>query len=212
MSELIPDRLAQKWIDAAREALIREGISGVKVDRLAGRLGVTRGGFYHSFRDRDDLLARLLHDWERRCQLLPLEPPGKTPADAVRWLDQLNDRMIGEKVYDRDFDMAVREWGRSEPRAAWAMDRADAQRVDGLVAFFRALGYEEAEAQVRARIFYYHQVGYYAIGIRQTAAERRRDSKLYIDSLCGSERLAAARAQLQEDVPSASRTRRAAAR
>ena len=170
MTDTLPKSFAQKWIDAARKALIQEGHAGIKVDRLAANLGVTRGGFYHNFSDRDDLLVCLLHDWEDRCQFLPKS--------------------------DRDFDMAVREWGRSDQRAAWAIERADAQRISGLKQFFLALGYADDEALTRAQIFYFHQIGYYAIGIRQTVSERRRSAKLYIDILCGGDRIAAGRANL----------------
>ena len=40
---------AETWVDCARTALIADGLEGVKVDRLAKSLGVTRGGFYHHF-------------------------------------------------------------------------------------------------------------------------------------------------------------------
>jgi hypothetical protein len=87
----------------------------------------------------------------------------------------------------------VREWARSDQRAAWAVERMDRERMAVLKRFFDALGYEEEEAQIRARVFYYHQIGYYAIGVRQSTADRRRKAKLYIEILCGAERLAAAR-------------------
>ena len=54
-----------EWVAMARKLLIREGIAGVKIDRLAKRLGVTRGGFYWRFTGLNDLLdARLGH---REC-------------------------------------------------------------------------------------------------------------------------------------------------
>ncbi len=196
MTDTLPKSFAQKWIDAARKALIQEGHAGIKVDRLAANLGVTRGGFYHNFSDRDDLLVRLLHDWEDRCQFLPKSGPGSTPQEAVLWFDKLSDRIVTEVGYDRDFDMAVREWGRSDQRAAWAIERADAKRISGLKQFFLALGYADDEALTRAQIFYFHQIGYYAIGIRQTVSERRRSAKLYIDILCGVDCIAAGRANL----------------
>ncbi|MBN8955202.1 MAG: helix-turn-helix transcriptional regulator [Rhizobiales bacterium] len=66
-----PKIIAETWIDTARRSLIEEGIAAVKVDRLAKRLGVTRGGFYHNFKDRGDLLTQLLHHWETTCHFLP---------------------------------------------------------------------------------------------------------------------------------------------
>src|SRR3569832_1209011 len=56
----------QGWLDTARAILIREGIAGVKVDRIARRLKVTRGGFYWFFDSHKQLLDALLADWEER--------------------------------------------------------------------------------------------------------------------------------------------------
>jgi AcrR family transcriptional regulator len=188
---------ADTWVDTARRALVEEGIAGVKVDRLASRLGVTRGGFYHQFRDREELLGKLIEEWERTCQFVPPNMgPGSTPAEALGWLDEMVRRLIEEDGYDHHFDMAVREWARSDQRAAWAVERADRSRMATLKTFFDALGYTDEEAATRARVFYYHQIGYYAIGVRQSTAERRRKASLYIEILCGADRLEAARKAL----------------
>lgn len=189
---------AKTWVETAARALVEEGISGVKVDRLAQRLGVTRGGFYHNFRDRDDLLARLITYWEDSCQFLPREAPGSTPAEAVIWLDRMIHRLIDEDGYQHEFDMAVREWGRTDQRASWAVERSDRLRLAMLTRFFEALGYEGEEAAIRGRVFYYHQIGYYALDVRQTIAERKRKAGLYLDILCGAEQLAEARRQSEQ--------------
>ena len=184
---------AATWVETAKRALIEEGIAGVKVDRLASRLGVTRGGFYHNFQDRDELLGQLIESWEKTCEFLPPGSPGTTPSEAAAWLEGLIQRLIDEDGYDHHFDMAVREWARSDQRAAWAIERADRNRMATLKLFFQALGYGSEEALIRARVFYYHHIGYYAIGVQQSTAERRRLAQLYVDILCGAERLAAAR-------------------
>lgn len=203
---LMPGRTAkvtaERWIATAREALIEEGIAGVKVDRLAQRLGVTRGGFYHNFQHRDELLDALLHDWEERCQFLPPQASGASPAEAAAWLQRTVHRLIEEDGYDSSFDMAVREWARSDTRTAWAVQRADRSRLKGLQQFFEALGYPPEEAPIRARVFYYHQIGYYALDVRQSVAERKRDASLYTAILCGRELLARAQEMVSGDEPS----------
>ncbi|MGH6613363.1 TetR/AcrR family transcriptional regulator [Sphingomonas sp.] len=183
----------ETWIDTARRALIEEGVSGVKVDRLATRLGVTRGGFYHNFRDREELLSALLARWDSTCHFLPDEGPGTTPSSAAQWIDHVIARLIEEDGYDHRFDMAVREWSRSDQRAAWAVERADRHRMAVLERFFRVLGYLDEEAVIRARILYFHQIGYYAIGVKNTTAERRRTARIYMDILCGHDAMDAAR-------------------
>ena len=103
-------------------------------------------------------------------------------------------RLIGSDGYDYHFDLAVREWSRVDAHTAWAVERADRERLAVLQRFFETIGYEGEQAASRARVFYYHQIGYYAIGVRQSIAERRRNAELYIDILCGAPALAAARA------------------
>jgi AcrR family transcriptional regulator len=183
----------ETWIETARQTLIEEGIGGVKIDRIANRLGVTRGGFYHNFKDRDDLLTQLLDNWGQCCRFLPDDAPGNNPGDAAEWFDRAIARLIDADGYDYRFDLAVRDWARSDQRAAWAVERSDRERIQMLTKFFDVLGYNGEEAPIRARVFYYHQIGYYAIGVQQSSAERRRALGLYLQILCGEGVVDAAR-------------------
>lgn len=194
MAGRTPKNTVQDWIDAARRMLVDEGIAGLKVDRLANRLGVTRGGFYHNFKDRDEFFDQLIQHWEESCRFLPDEAPPAKAGEAIKWLDRLISRLIEADGYDYQFDLAVREWARGDKRAEWAVERADRDRLDTLQKFFEAIGYDAEHAAIRARVFYYHQIGYYTLGVRQSIPERRRNAQLYIEILCGEEALLAARA------------------
>ncbi len=44
MAGRIPKNTVNDWIDAGQRMLVDEGIGGLKADRLASRLGVSRGG------------------------------------------------------------------------------------------------------------------------------------------------------------------------
>lgn len=189
----------ETWVETARRVLVEEGIAGVKVDRLAHRLGVTRGGFYHNFRDREELLDALLHRWEEACRFLPDYPAVDSVSEISAWFDRALDRLIEETGYDHDFDMAVREWARSDQRAAWAVERSDRERMGTLQRFFDVLGYSKDEALIRSRVFYYHQIGYYAIGVRESVAIRKRNVRLYVDILCGHDAMERFRAAVEEE-------------
>jgi len=54
----------EAWLRAGRVALIRAGVTGVEINKLARALRVTRGGFYYFFPSRQRLLDELLEDWE----------------------------------------------------------------------------------------------------------------------------------------------------
>jgi hypothetical protein len=47
------------------------------------------------------------------------------------------------------------------------------------------MGHAEDEAFVRARIFYFHQVGYYAMDVRESREQRLRLLPLYTKALTG---------------------------
>ncbi|MDH0866505.1 helix-turn-helix domain containing protein [Mitsuaria sp. GD03876] len=193
MPNLVPKVPATTWVDAAREALIDEGIDAVKVDRLAQRLGVTRGGFYHHFADHADLLARLLGLWRETVIFVPPGPAPATPAQALAAIDALVERLITEDGYEPRFDMAVRAWAHADAAVARVVEEVDTARIASLQRLFAALGCKPQEARIRARVFYFHQIGYYAIGVQESEPQRRRLLGHYLSILCGEENLRAAR-------------------
>ncbi|MFN7399697.1 MAG: helix-turn-helix domain-containing protein, partial [Sandaracinobacter sp.] len=98
------------WIAAAREMLIEGGVAAVQINPLAVRLGVTRGGFYWRFRNRQDLLDQLLLDWESsnaRNFLDRLAKPG-TPRERS---ERLIDLWMEERDFDPRLEAAIRQWG-----------------------------------------------------------------------------------------------------
>jgi hypothetical protein len=62
--------MREDWLDAARRVLIDEGISAVKIDRLAKDSNVTRGGFLTSRHSRSHWLC--YHFWSSRGR--PIRP------------------------------------------------------------------------------------------------------------------------------------------
>jgi len=50
---------------------------------------------------------------------------------------------------------------------------------------FEDMGYPEDEAFVRARVTYFHQVGYYALGVEEPRQQRLRLLPLYTRILTG---------------------------
>ena len=59
-----PSLLPDNWLRAAETRLAQHGIESVRVEVLARDLGVSKGSFYWHFRDRNELLDKLLGRWE----------------------------------------------------------------------------------------------------------------------------------------------------
>lgn len=177
------DRAA--WLAEARAALISGGIGAVRIGRLAARLGVSRESFYWHFESLAELHAELLRDWEEgnSAGYRALIDPAR--RDGVREFRAMARMWLEERRYSPRWDAAVRDWARTAKAAAQAVERADRLRIEIIREMFLALGFEALEALIRARITYFHQVGYYTIALREPPQERRRLAPVYLQLLTG---------------------------
>jgi AcrR family transcriptional regulator len=180
-----PRRDREDWIEAARLALIEGGVGKVKVEPLAGVLGVTTGSFYHHFRKRQELLDAVLAHWETENSAPLFRAVREAGADPDAQLDALFDAWITESDYQPAYDSAVRDWARTSREAEAAVRRVDGRRIDLLKSIFLGFGYDKDRAFIRARITYLHQVGYYAMAIIENRAVRDRLRPLYREALVG---------------------------
>ncbi len=172
------------WIAAARRALVEGGVSEVKVDRLAARIAVTRGSFYWHFKSRAELLDALLDEW-RHANLEPFLKVLEGEAPPLVRLKRFVAVWLDGREFDPALDSAVRDWGRGSRRVAALVREADSTRTDVLRRIFEAMGYAAVEAEVRARVTYYHQVGYYALGIVESRGVREALLPTYFKVLSG---------------------------
>jgi AcrR family transcriptional regulator len=172
------------WIAEARQMLIGGGVAAVQINPLAARLKVTRGGFYWRFRNRKDLLNHLLEDWRSgncRSFMMALERVG-SPQERYRRVVRM---LVEEKDFDPALDTAIRQWGTVDAEVRKIVNQVDNERIGGFVKIFLEAGQDSTEAMVRARVVYFHQVGYYALGIDESRAERRRLVSTYDRILTG---------------------------
>jgi AcrR family transcriptional regulator len=177
----------EDWIAAARAELITAGINSVNVERLARRLRVTRGSFYWHFKSHKDLLRELLESWEQ-TNTGPFEralTENGAPNGVKEFLTIIN-LWVEETDYSPAFDTAVRDWARTSPEVATAVRRVDERRIEVLHRVFLDMGFVDPEALIRARVAYFHQVGYYALQIRDEPEIRRTLVPLYCQVLLGS--------------------------
>jgi AcrR family transcriptional regulator len=175
----------QVWLDAARQALIEEGTAGVEINKLANRLGVSRGGFYWFFSSRRQLLDELLAYWTKTGTVLferLLKGHGRDGMKEYRALIHL---WVDEKEYDPKWDGAVRDWARTSSNVLETVRAVDRKRIAILEQIFRHLGNKGMEAHIRARVTYYHQVGYYAMGVRESRKRRLQLFPYYAKVLTG---------------------------
>jgi AcrR family transcriptional regulator len=173
------------WLDAARQALIEEGTAGVEIKKLAKRLGASRSVFYWFFSNRAQLLEELLGYWAQTSTVLferILQAPGHN--GTAKYLAMTN-LWVDEQEYDPKWDGAVRDWARTSAVVRKVVQAVDQKRIAVLEQIFNDIGYTGTEAHVRARVMYYHQVGYYAMDVQESQSERRALIPYYQKVLTG---------------------------
>jgi AcrR family transcriptional regulator len=144
-----------KWIEAGLKEIGHGGVERVRVEVLAQRLGITKGGFYRRFKDRRALLDALLEEWKHgRVEVIVkhTELDGDDPRERLRALIRLySERANPEGMA---IELAIRQWARSDAAAMAAVASVDAARMKGVAQLYAKLGFAPDEAQARAVIFY----------------------------------------------------------
>lgn len=169
----------ESWIAAATEVLIDQGIDHVRVDVLAGQLGVTRGSFYWHFRDREDLLRRVLGAWrEQATEALTarLERAHTDPREQLRDVISLPFRGRAAARAAR-IELAIRAWARRDAMARHAVDEADASRIGYIAQVFSSLGFPIVEARSRAFVLYSYVVAESLMSGQGSAAQQQERSR-----------------------------------
>ncbi|HEX2567499.1 MAG TPA: TetR/AcrR family transcriptional regulator [Burkholderiales bacterium] len=163
--------MQQRWMAAGLEALRKGGVAGVRIERLAADLGISKGSFYWHFRDREHLLQALLDYWSREMTELEFERiRGLPPRLGERLLALARD--VLEKGMGR-YDPPIRAWARSHRGVAATVEEVDRRRVRALTQLFEEGGFSGAAARTRARLFYT-----FLLGEPQVRAPRRHAEEL----------------------------------
>ncbi|KVC67780.1 TetR/AcrR family transcriptional regulator [Burkholderia stagnalis] len=153
------------WIAAGFDALDREGYPGVSVERLARRLNVTRGSFYHHFRSRDAFVHALLAQWEAdyTARMLAHAAQGHSLEDVLaRYLAIAAEKQPGREI-------AIRAWARRDPLAAEYQDRVDRTRLAFAIDTCRARLADPGHAELVGRVAHLCLIGGQQSGDRHQA-------------------------------------------
>src|SRR3954462_14183833 len=112
----LPRTARDKWIEEGLRALSAGGPEAVRIEVLAQALGVTKGGFYGYFTDRDTLLTEMLDTWQREVSESVIEQVDAGGGDARARLGRLfaiaSD--VDGPVRGTTIELAVRDWARRD--------------------------------------------------------------------------------------------------
>ena len=169
------------WVHAALQALAAGGPDAVRVENLAVSLGVSKGGFYWHFADRQALLEEMLDTWEKTGTEDIITRVASHPGDARAKLQKLFD--ITSSPEGLAVELAVRDWSRRDRAVARRLRRADNRRMRFVRSLFGQFCADEDDVEVRSMMSYSMVIGSYFVAVEHGDRTRSQVLQLAIDHL-----------------------------
>ena len=150
-------------MDEGLRVLAAEGAPGVRIDRIAARLGLSKGSFHHHFAGADGYKRDLLAHYEA-LSVDALESAIAGVGDDASTRDVLGAltamiRVDDAGLYRPELDVAVRAWSTTDPDVRAVQQRIDTTRIDALARVWSRTVPDAAEARRAALLPYLLAVG-----------------------------------------------------
>jgi AcrR family transcriptional regulator len=170
------------WLDSALRSLGAGGPESVRVETLATSLGVSKGGFYWHFADRQALLDEMLDIWEKAMVedvIARVENESGDSRDSVRRLFEL------APTADFAAELAVRDWARRDKAVAARLRRVDQRRMSWLRSLFADFCSDNDDVEARSMLAYSLLIGGYFISAGHDDKSRSDVFQLAVERLVG---------------------------
>lgn len=134
------------WLEVGLKTLGEFGVQGLTIERLTGELGVTKGSFYHHFRDVEDFRKQLIAFWADQYLSTSSELPDD-PGELIALLD-----VIIEEVFAAitEPEIAIRAWAQQDAMARLFVERVDKARQEFVLTVFQSVEGDDGRVSLMA--------------------------------------------------------------
>jgi AcrR family transcriptional regulator len=139
------------WLAQALEILASEGEGGIRVERLARDLNIAKSGFYWHFKDRRDLLSKVLDYWAYEFTSVVAQNPKLQLANPESRLNQIAQMIRAHKL--TKYDVGICAWAEHDAMAAEVVAQVYQMRLGYIREAFRELGFSGEELEMRTRLY-----------------------------------------------------------
>jgi len=134
----------EDWIKKSLELVSTFGIEVLKIDSLSKELKVTKGSFYHHFKNQKEFTFQLLDFWYKDLTLHPIEELNKL-SDPYAQLEIL-DSVIFSK--DLNIERHFRAWALTNPFVAKFIEPIDKIRIETLKTIYLRIFLKRSEKEI----------------------------------------------------------------
>jgi AcrR family transcriptional regulator len=171
------------WIEEGLRALGGGGPEAVRIEPLARALGVSKGGFYWHFSDRQALLEEMLDAWERTWVdevIEAVEAEAKDARSRLRRLFALAAASGGELL---KIELAIRNWARREEAVAERLRQVDNRRMSYMRSLFGAICEDADDVEARCLLAFSLFIGSHFVRVDHGGRSRADVLELALELL-----------------------------
>ncbi len=167
------------WVQAGFAILAQDGINALKIDRLCGRLSVTKGSFYWHFTDIAAYRTALVQAWgelrdEERSHFGELA--GLPPRER---LSQMMSALVSPRHWT--LERAMREWARTDSAAAASVRAADQRVLAAVRQAFLDYGFDAVAAELRANATFAAGIGFLHLAGEKPSPRAAEGREAFLD-------------------------------
>lgn len=140
----------EDWLQAGLQLVTRQGIEAVTIEALCQSLDVTKGSFYHHFKNVGQFRVAMLDYWETHFtqHFITASSEENTPQERLNRLVTMVKETYGIE------ETSLRAWAQTDPEAQAVVERVDQQRLQFLTELLHDIYADAATARAMAQLFY----------------------------------------------------------
>lgn len=145
----------EDWLERGLLLLAEKGIDALTINEMCQQFDVTKGSFYHHFKNRQAFLEAVLTYWEDRFtqQFIEFSQEGLNAQEKMARLHQMVIENYGT------YEVNIRAWAQVDPLAQAFQERVDQTRLNFLYELQREFYQTDEEARTMAQLQYTTLIG-----------------------------------------------------
>ncbi|MBM9499969.1 TetR/AcrR family transcriptional regulator [Leptospira sp. 201903071] len=147
--------VAEDWILAGLDLLYLKGEASLTIETLCKKLKLTKGSFYHHFKNREEFTQRMLNYWENHFtdEVIRKAEEQSSPQARLKVLRSLT------LALPKNAERAIRAWAFRNSKVKKIQERVDSKRISFLKNAYWELSGDRRQADQKAKLAYAIFVG-----------------------------------------------------
>jgi len=157
----------EKWLQTGLDILNKTSYTDIKIEYLCKRLKVTKGSFYHHFKNINDYYSKLFEYLfiKNGIDLDQFIEDITTPKGRLNNLNQLVIKNISKEK------ISLRAWGSHNKEVKQQLDKADVKQIEYFTKLYLDIGLDPKKASIMAKLNFALLVGIYQLFYTSSKSE-----------------------------------------